>query len=68
VDELIRDNPDAIVHWLKEKAGILWADDFSGFTRKLDGKIVSAVGYNGHNGSSCSIHLAVGWCPSLRSS
>lgn len=56
-DRLIVGRED--VHaWIHSRSGLVWVADFHGIAREVDGKIVAAVGFDHHQGSSCSFHIA----------
>lgn len=44
--------------WIASRSGLVWVADFQGIAREVDGKVVAAVGYDHHQGSSCSFHIA----------
>lgn len=44
--------------WISRRSGLVWVEDFCGIARYVDNQIVAAIGYDHHQGSSCSFHLA----------
>lgn len=44
--------------WIHSRSGLVWVADFHGIAREVDGKIVAAVGFDHHQGTSCSFHIA----------
>lgn len=45
--------------WIHARSGLVWVQDFCGLARVVDGRMVAAVGYDHHQDSSCSFHLAI---------
>lgn len=54
----IRFGKREIHDWISRRSGLVWVDDFCGIARYVDGQIVAAIGYDHHQDSSCSFHLA----------
>jgi RimJ/RimL family protein N-acetyltransferase len=57
MDKLIFDR-EPIHAWINQRSGLIWVADFCGIARQIDGRIVAAVGYDHHQDSSCSFHIA----------
>lgn len=57
-DQLISRPRELLFQWLHDRIGLTWSDDFVAIGRVVNGDLVGVVGYNGHNGSSCQMHMA----------
>lgn len=57
-DELVNGPSREIHHWISERSGLVWVEDFLGIARVVDGNIVAAFGYDHHQDSSCCLHTA----------
>lgn len=44
--------------WISRRSGLIWVEDFCGLARYVDNQIVAAIGYDHHQDSSCSFHIA----------
>lgn len=58
-DEKFIGSPQALLYaWLHERIALAWSEDFTAIGRVVDGALVGVVGFNGHNGACCQMHMA----------
>lgn len=44
--------------WISQRSGLVRVADFVGIARELNGEIVAAAGFDHHQNTSCSFHIA----------
>lgn len=47
-----------LYEWLNARIGLAYATDFKALGRVVDKNIIGVVGYTGHTGASCQMHMA----------
>lgn len=57
MDRIIRDDL-RVFTWISAQSGLVKVQDFIGFGREVNGRLVAAVGYDHHQDWSCSFHIA----------
>jgi hypothetical protein len=49
---------ELLYRWLNDRISLAWCEDFRAIGRVLNGELVGVVGFTGHNGASCQMHMA----------
>lgn len=49
---------ELLFEWLSARIELPRSEDFRAFGRVVNGELVGVVGFTGHNGASCQMHMA----------